>query len=114
MATFYDAQPDQLLAWFQQIDTDRGGTLNVGEVQRALALAGLSFSGKFVNSLINLVDNDCSGQARAPPSLENSSASFAGLPSLCHGGHERSSHRTISHTRTSLCDCVRSFRRRNS
>ena len=60
--TFYDAQPQQLAAWFQQIDTDHGGTLNVGEVQRALALAGLNYSGKFVNSLINMVDNDCSGQ----------------------------------------------------
>ena len=62
MATFYDATPQMLQAWFMQIDTDRGGTLNVGEVQRALSLAGLNFSGKFVNSLINLVDNDCSGQ----------------------------------------------------
>ena len=58
MANFYNATPDMLMAWFQQIDTDRGGTLNVGELQRALALAGLNFSGKFVNSLINMVDMD--------------------------------------------------------
>jgi len=34
----------------------------VAELQRALALAGLNYSGKFVNSLINMVDMDCSGQ----------------------------------------------------
>ena len=42
--------------------TDRGGQLSVGELQRALSLAGLNFSRKFVNSLINMVDTDCSGQ----------------------------------------------------
>ena len=40
---------------------DRGGTLSVAELQRALQLAGLSYSGKFTNSLINMVDADCSG-----------------------------------------------------
>ena len=62
MTSFYDAQPPLLLAWFGSIDTDRGGSLSVTELQRALQLAGLSFSGKFCNSLINMVDNDCSGQ----------------------------------------------------
>ena len=62
MSAFYDASPEMLMGWFNQIDTDRGGTLNVGELQRALQLAGLNFSGKFVNSLINMVDDDCSGQ----------------------------------------------------
>ena len=62
MSNFYAATPEMLMGWFNQIDTDRGGTLNVGELQRALQLAGLNFSGKFVNSLINMVDNDCSGQ----------------------------------------------------
>uniref|UniRef100_A0A7S2NAI7 EF-hand domain-containing protein n=1 Tax=Haptolina brevifila TaxID=156173 RepID=A0A7S2NAI7_9EUKA len=62
MTSFYDANQQQLLAWFTQIDTDRGGTLSVSELQRALQLAGLNFSGKFVNSLVNLVDADCSGK----------------------------------------------------
>lgn len=62
MAGFYNATPEMLMAWFNQIDTDHGGTLNVGELQRALQLAGLSFSGKMINSLVNMVDADCSGQ----------------------------------------------------
>lgn len=59
----------RLLAWFNQIDTDRGGTLSVAELQRALALAGLNYSGKFVNSLINMVDMDCSGSLSPPEFL---------------------------------------------
>ena len=61
MANFYQATPDMLMGWFQQIDVDRGGTLSVAELQRALGMAGLNFSGKFTNSLINMVDADCSG-----------------------------------------------------
>eukprot|EP00325_Prymnesiales_sp_UTEX-LB-985_P021409 CAMPEP_0174732480 /NCGR_PEP_ID=MMETSP1094-20130205/59489_1 /TAXON_ID=156173 /ORGANISM="Chrysochromulina brevifilum, Strain UTEX LB 985" /LENGTH=170 /DNA_ID=CAMNT_0015934999 /DNA_START=30 /DNA_END=542 /DNA_ORIENTATION=+ len=70
MTSFWDANPQQLTAWFYQIDTDRGGTLSVAELQAALRLAGLSYSGKFVNSLINMVDSDCSGKLNVQEFLQ--------------------------------------------
>ena len=83
MTSFWQAQQPQLLAWFNQIDTDRGGTLSVAELQRALALAGLNYSGKFVNSLINMVDQDCSG-ALSPQEFLNVHAALCAAYNTFH------------------------------
>ena len=96
MANFYNATPDMLMAWFQQIDTDRGGTLNVGELQRALALAGLNFSGKFVNSLINMVDMDMSGQLSAQEFLNMHAHLKKAFMVFCQSDADRSGILTIN------------------
>ncbi|GAB4817232.1 hypothetical protein N2152v2_004278 [Parachlorella kessleri] len=53
--------PAQVLAWFRQIDRDGSGTLDVFELQRALALGQLNFSLKTVQALMRLHDKDASG-----------------------------------------------------
>ncbi|KAK9816963.1 hypothetical protein WJX72_007559 [[Myrmecia] bisecta] len=52
----------QLLQWFNAIDTDRRGTLDVKELQKALALGHLNFSLKMVANLIRAHDQDREGR----------------------------------------------------
>ena len=62
MEQFINAPPEQLAAWYQQHDADRSGSINVREFNKVLRQAGLNYPDKFANSLINMVDNDCTGQ----------------------------------------------------
>ena len=59
-----------MVQWFRQIDRDGSGTLDVFELQRALALGQLNFSLKTVQALMRLHDKDGSGhidlQVRLP------------------------------------------------
>lgn len=51
----------QIWQWFSRIDTNRSGTLDVMELQKALALGGLNFSLKTVQAIMRLHDRDGSG-----------------------------------------------------
>ena len=51
----------QLRLWFDQIDLDKNGVLNVREVQKCLALNQLAFSLTSTNMLMRLFDTDHAG-----------------------------------------------------
>lgn len=48
----------QLMQWFQSVDTDRSGAVSVEELQRALAMGGLHFSLALCAQMIRLHDRD--------------------------------------------------------
>lgn len=50
--------------WFAKIDANSSGTLDVMELQRALALGGLNFSLKTVQAMMRLHDRSGDGQVR--------------------------------------------------
>ena len=50
------------MQWFRQIDKDRSGTLDVHELQQALALGRINFSLKTVQCIIRLYDSDGDGK----------------------------------------------------
>ncbi|PRW44941.1 Coiled-coil domain-containing 40 isoform C [Chlorella sorokiniana] len=52
---------NQIWQWFSKIDTNQSRTLDVMELQRALALGGLNFSLKTVQAMMRLHDRDGSG-----------------------------------------------------
>lgn len=51
----------QIWQYFSAIDSDRSGTLDVHELQKALALGGLQFSLKTVQAMMRLHDRDGNG-----------------------------------------------------
>ena len=51
---FYQADPATLTHWFQSIDRDGSGQLNVSEIQRALHKGGLTFSLKMIQSIVGI------------------------------------------------------------
>lgn len=54
--------PISQMQWFRQIDKDRSGTLDVHELQQALALGRINFSLKTVQCIIRLYDSDGDGK----------------------------------------------------
>ena len=59
-AIFYAASASALQQWFA-VNTDRSGRISSVELQRALAIGGLSFSLKMASSLVRLYDSDSTG-----------------------------------------------------
>ena len=57
------AQPrPDLWAWFSAVDVDRSGKINPSELQRALSNGQTDFNIETVQILMNLFDQDHSGQ----------------------------------------------------
>lgn len=56
-----------LMQWFDAIDKDRSGHLDVHELQAALALGSLNFSLKTTQAIIRLHDHD--GRSVVVPTL---------------------------------------------
>lgn len=54
-------RPSVAAGWVLDTDTNRSGTLDVMELQKALALGGLNFSLKTVQAMMRLHDKDGSG-----------------------------------------------------
>ncbi|KAG6557525.1 hypothetical protein Mapa_000799 [Marchantia paleacea] len=50
-----------LRMWFDSVDVDRSGSINCGELQRALAVGNLHFPSTVVNQMIKLYDTDLNG-----------------------------------------------------
>ena len=55
-AAFFGANQSALQAWFQQVDKDRTGRIDVAELQAALQQGGLNYSRKMVVSFVRMFD----------------------------------------------------------
>ncbi len=64
--SFLSAESTALQQWFSLVDTDRSGTINAAELQRALAQGNLNFSLKMVTSIMRIFDSDKSSALSFP------------------------------------------------
>ncbi|KAJ7558073.1 hypothetical protein O6H91_04G024000 [Diphasiastrum complanatum] len=55
------AANEHLRIWFQSVDTDQSGSINVAELQQALAAGNLQFPATVIAQMIRMYDKDQSG-----------------------------------------------------
>ncbi|KAH7445354.1 hypothetical protein KP509_01G004100 [Ceratopteris richardii] len=60
------AQDDDLMIFFQAVDTDNSGMINENELQEALAAGNLHFQKSVVSQMIKLYDRDHNGSMSYP------------------------------------------------
>ena len=61
-SAYQPPQNDPAYAWFQAVDTDRSGRINVHELSRALSQGGYQFSLGTTEKMIRMFDRDGGGQ----------------------------------------------------
>eukprot|EP00850_Spirogloea_muscicola_P019849 SM000200S05839 [mRNA] locus=s200:203922:206262:- [translate_table: standard] len=66
MVAHGDPANAHLRQWFQSVDSDNSGAINVQELQRALAAGNLTFPMPVVNQMIRMYDRDQSGTMSFP------------------------------------------------
>ena len=65
-ASYQPPQNDPALQWFQSVDVDRSGRINVQELSRALSQGGYEFSMATTEKMIRMFDRDGQGQIEFP------------------------------------------------